>query len=65
MRAVDILSKTCRFNGERYEVGLLWKEDLPTLPNNKSMASRRFVALESRFAREPAVGERYAAVMNE
>ena len=34
MRAVDILSKTCRFNGER-------------------------------FAREPAVGERYAAVMNE
>ena len=65
MRAVDILSKTCRFNGERYEVGLLWKEDLPTLPNNKSMASRRFAALESRFAREPAVGERYAAVMNE
>ena len=26
-RAIDTLKETTRFNGERYEVGLLWRED--------------------------------------
>ena len=32
-RALSILEKTTKHNGERYEVGLLWAEDEPSLPN--------------------------------
>ena len=33
-RAIKTLQQTVRFNGERYEVGLLWREDEWKLPNN-------------------------------
>ena len=33
-RALSIMEKTTKHNGERYEVGLLWAEDEPSLPNN-------------------------------
>ena len=33
-RALSILEKTTKHNGERYKVGLLWAEDEPSLSNN-------------------------------
>ena len=33
-RTINTLKETTRFNGEQYEVGLLWREDDVKLPNN-------------------------------
>jgi hypothetical protein len=37
-RAIEILNKTMKLINNRFEVGLLWKNDNIVLPNNKSMA---------------------------
>ena len=50
-RAMEILDKGCRYDGERYEVGLLWAEEDPYLPNNRQSALQRFNSLERRFAK--------------
>ena len=52
-RAVDILAKTTKKENNRYSVGLLWKEDTVTLPNNRSMAISRMISLEKKFDRQP------------
>ena len=33
-RAMSILERTTKQNGERYEVGLMWADDNPKLSNN-------------------------------
>ena len=38
-RAIKTLEQTTQFNGERYEVGLLWREDEVKLPNNFSTSN--------------------------
>ena len=45
--ALQILEKTCRHNGERYEIGLAWKTDV-NLPNNYYAALNRVRSLEKR-----------------
>ena len=37
-KALQMLEQTTKFDGERYEVGLLWKRNDPFLPNNCSSA---------------------------
>ncbi|KFD47099.1 hypothetical protein M513_12009 [Trichuris suis] len=39
----------------RYEVGLLWKSDNVTLPNNRSMAKSRFESLRKRLINDPVL----------
>ena len=48
--ALQILEKTCRHNGERYEIGLPWKTDV-NLPNNYYAALNRVRFLEKRSTR--------------
>ena len=48
-RAFDILKRSTRHNGEKYEVGLLWAEDSPDLPINYSSALQQFFSLEKRL----------------
>ena len=48
-RAIDTLKETTRFSGERYEVGLLWREDEVMLPNNYFSAIGYLKSLERRF----------------
>ena len=52
--AVNILSKTRKKENNRYSVGLSWKEDTVTLPNNRSIAISRMISLEKKFNRQPA-----------
>ena len=47
--AVDILSKTRKKENNRYSVGLSWKEDTVTLPNNRSIAISRMISLEKKI----------------
>ena len=48
--ALQTLEKTCRHNGERYEIALPWKSDV-NLPNNYYAALNRVCSLEKRLTR--------------
>ena len=56
--AVQILEKTCRHNGERYEIGLPWKTDVQ-LPNNYYAALNRVRSLEKRLIRNPGLKKKF------
>ena len=58
-RAEELLNKTARRCGDRWEVGLLWKTDNETLPPSRKMAEKRFVALEKKMDRDPALYQEY------
>ena len=45
-KALEMLKATTKFDGERYEVGLLWKNAKPHLPNNYSSAVSQLKSLE-------------------
>ena len=46
--AVNKVTETLRFNGERYEVAVPWKHDRPLLPSNRQMAERRLRSVEKK-----------------
>ena len=46
LQAQKMLEITTKITGERYEVGMLWGEPEPNLPNNYSSALRQFYSLE-------------------
>lgn len=52
-RAVQILEQTTIKKGNRYETGLLWRVDSPSLPDSLPMAISRLKSLERRLARNP------------
>ena len=45
--------------GERYEVGLLWADDNPNLPNNYYSAYQQFLSMERRLSKDPELKEAY------
>ena len=53
LQAQKMLESTTKFTGERYEVGRLWGEPEPNLPNNYSSVLGQLYSLEQRFQREP------------
>ena len=64
-KGLAILEATIRHNGERYEVGLMWKSKDVKLPDNRSDAMRQFLALERRFQRNPEYAEKYHKAISE
>ena len=58
-----ILEKTTKHNGERYEVGLLWADDNPNLPNNYYSAYQQFLSMERRLSKDPELKEAYKATI--
>ena len=62
-RALSILEKTTKHNGERYEVGLLWAEDKPSLPNNYFLAYQQFLSMEKRLAKDVELKTAYKATI--
>ena len=58
-RAIKTLEQTTRFNGERYEVGLLWREDEVKLPNNFYSAMGQLKSLERRLHKDETLKKRY------
>ena len=64
-RAVGILAKTTKKENYRYTVGLLWKEDIVTLPNNRSLAIFRMISLEKKFDRQPDFKMKYVETINQ
>ena len=58
-KALQMLEQTTKFDGERYEVGLLWKRRNPFLPNNYSSALNQMKSLEYRLERQPELKKLY------
>ncbi|XP_055612678.1 uncharacterized protein LOC129759287 [Uranotaenia lowii] len=57
LRAREILQKTTRRVGERFETGLLWREDKITFPESYKMAVNRMRSFEARMNRNLGVKE--------
>ena len=60
-----MLEGTTKLKNGRYEVGLLWRNKEPALPNNRVQAEKRLRQLKRRFQRDPAFAEQYRAVMTD
>ena len=58
-QAIETLEQTTQFNGERYEVGLLWREDKVELPNDFYSAKGQLKSLERRLQKEETLKNRY------
>ena len=58
-RAIKTLEQTTRFNGERYELGLLWRED-EVRPNNFCCSAMgQLKSLERRLQKHETLKKRY------
>ena len=58
-KALQMLEQTTEFDGERYEVGLLWKRKDHFLPNNYSSGLSQMKSLEYRLEKKPELKKRY------
>ena len=56
---MNTLEQTTRFKGERYEVGLLWREEGVKLPNNFYSAMGQLKSLERRLQKVETLRKRY------
>ncbi|XP_064646567.1 uncharacterized protein LOC135499619 [Lineus longissimus] len=45
--------------GDRFEIGIPWKQDQPNLPDNRGMAERRLRSLEAHLKKKPEVQRQY------
>ncbi|XP_055543401.1 uncharacterized protein LOC129728949 [Wyeomyia smithii] len=52
-RAREIMERTTKRIGERFETGLLWKSDNVQFPDSRPMALRRLLQLERKLAKNP------------
>ena len=59
LQAQKMLDSTTKLTGERYEVGTLWSEPEPNLPNNYSSALGLLHSLEQRFQKDPNLKSLY------
>ena len=59
LQAQKMPESTTKFTGERYEVGMLWSEPEPHLPNNYSSAVGQLYSLERRFQGDPNLKSLY------
>ena len=62
-QAQKLLESTTNFTGERYEVGMLWSEPEPNLPNNYSSALGQLYSLERRFQRDNCINSQLIQIL--
>ncbi|XP_064621227.1 uncharacterized protein LOC135484045 [Lineus longissimus] len=58
-RAMQILESKTAFIDGNYQIGLLWREENPCLPNNKASAEKRLRVLQKRFAKDSEYAAMY------
>ena len=58
-RAQAILEKTNNHNGERYEVGLLWTDNNPSLPIKYYSAYQQLPSVEKTLGKDPVLKAAY------
>ena len=65
VRAENVLQETTKKVDGHYEVGMLWKEDNPQLPNNRVVAESRLQTLRRKFQRNPEFEAMYRKTIQE
>ena len=58
-KTLEMLKATTKFDGERYDVGILWKKAKPHLPNKYSSAVCQLKSLERRLEKDENLKQRY------
>ncbi|XP_073839144.1 uncharacterized protein [Musca autumnalis] len=56
-RALHIMAETCTFIDGQYEVGLLWKEENPVLPNSLPTAIKRLNCIKKKARNDSKIAE--------
>lgn len=56
-RALKILNETTKRVGDRFQIGLLWKDDEKDLPNSYYMAKKRSLCFEKLLAKDRSLAE--------
>ncbi|XP_064625912.1 uncharacterized protein LOC135486746 [Lineus longissimus] len=64
-RAMQILESKTAFVDGNYQIGLLWREENPCLPNNKASAEKRLRALQKRFAKDSEYAAMYRKAIDD
>ena len=62
-RAMEILEKTTKKMGDKYEVGMLWRDEEVRMPNNYTMSYSRLRSLENSLRKNPERVEAYSEVI--
>ena len=64
-QALQILENNTILKNGHFETPLLWKSESPKLPNNRTLAKKRFQSLENKFAKNPEFAELYRKQINQ
>ena len=64
LRATEVLDQHTRFENGRFEVPMLWRDVNCKLPDNRSVAERRFELLRKRLSKDSNLQESYQAVID-
>jgi hypothetical protein len=54
-----------KFDGQRYEVSLPWKENCPNLPSNRGLSLKRLANVEARLRKQPEPAQMYKHYINQ
>jgi hypothetical protein len=65
LRALDILEKTSKLVGDRWETGLLWKNDEPNLPDSYDLSRKRLDGIKRKMCKLPDFAARYSEKVKE
>lgn len=61
----DSFNENVRFNGQRYEVQLPWKENYPTVPSDYELCVNRLRSLQRKLLKEPELMKEYNQIIEE
>lgn len=64
-KALDIMEKSIKYDGNRYEIGMLWKDENAILPESRSNALKRLYCLEKKLDKNKEFSIRYCQKINE
>lgn len=64
-QAMEIMKSSLKFNGDRYQLPLLWKNEDTPLPESKRNAMKRLECLERKLDKNEKFAEQYCLKINE
>ena len=64
-QVLQILENNTILKNDYFERPLLWQSESPKLPNNRTLAKKRFQSLENKFSKNLEFAELYRKQINE
>lgn len=58
------ISSSLKLDGEKYEVSVSWKNELPSLPSSRRLAERRLQSTEQKLAKYTSVAQVFQEVID-